>query len=103
MKLLKSMEELCTSYNIPQKDGFQEDVYFDDETGLIRKTYKVIQTSIDQAEMIQSFDDYRRVNGIQLPFRVESQYPPNEVDLNIINQLEINQRMHTYTDQYAAV
>jgi len=73
------------------KDGKEEDVYFDNNSGLISKTYKTIQTSIGQAEIIQLFDDYRLVGGVQIPFRVESQFPPNEVDLNIINQLEINQ------------
>lgn len=73
--------------------GYEEDVYFDDETGLIAKTYKVIQTSIGPAEVTQLYDDYRNVGGVMIPFRVESQYPPREVDLNIINHLQINKQV----------
>ena len=72
------------------KGGFEEDVYFDGETGLISKTYKKIQTSIGAAEVIQLFNDYRKVGDVMIPFRVESRYPPKEVNLNIINELEIN-------------
>ena len=72
------------------KDGKEEDVYFDVITGLISKTYKTIQTSIGQAEIIQLFNDYRLVGNVQIPFRVESRFPPNEYNINIINDLEIN-------------
>ncbi|WP_185153552.1 hypothetical protein, partial [Fulvivirga lutimaris] len=75
------------------ENGFAEDVFFDEKSGLIQRTFKEIQTSIGPAQVIQIFDDYRNVNGVMIPFRVESQYPPSEVDLNIINELSINEEV----------
>lgn len=75
------------------ENGFTEDVFFDENSGLIRRTFKEIQTSIGPAQVIQLFDDYRNVNGVMIPFRVESHYPPREVDLNIINELSINKEV----------
>jgi hypothetical protein len=75
------------------KNGLSEDVFFDTTSGLISRTFKEIQTSIGPAHVIQLFDDYRNVNGVMIPFRVESHYPPREVDLNIINELNINEEV----------
>lgn len=71
--------------------GLVEDVYFDDKTGLISKTVKVIQTSIGPAEVNKTFSDYKIINGIAIPFQVESYFPPKELNLYIINDLEINE------------
>lgn len=92
------VEYISTENNTHQlkytsENGFTEDVYFDVKTGLIRRTFKEIKTSIGLAQVIQIFNDYRDVNGVMIPFRVESQYPPREVDLNIINELSINEEV----------
>lgn len=72
------------------EDGLEEDVYFDDKTGLIAKTYRVIQTSIGQAEIFKTFSDYNNVSGIAIAFKTESFFPPKERNVYVIDELEIN-------------
>lgn len=84
-------EEGLTLHRVDYKQAHStEEVYFNATNWLIFKTRRFIETSQGGAELIKHFRDYRDVSGTQVPFRIESFFPPRELNVHLINKMEIN-------------
>lgn len=94
-------EEGLTLHRVDYISGnSSEEVYFNADTWLIFKTQKFIETSQGTAERIRFTRDYRNVSGTMVPFRTESFFPPRELDVHLINQMEINMEIDDQTFEY---
>lgn len=89
----KSGDETLHRIDYVNEKGQLEEVYFEGKNWFIRKIRKTIETSQGTAENIKYYYDYRYTNGIAVPFRTESHFPPNEIDVYLMNELEINSPM----------
>ncbi|MEP1094789.1 MAG: hypothetical protein ABJG78_06740 [Cyclobacteriaceae bacterium] len=85
--------ETLDKVNYQDEEGSIAEVFFDQKSGLIRKVRRFIETSQGSAEIIKHYYDHRLINGIMVPFRTESYFPPDEIDSHIQTKVEINQQI----------
>jgi hypothetical protein len=64
-------------------DGELERLYFDAQTGLLSRRYAESQTLLGPMPLQTSFEDYREVDGINLPFRIRWAVPTRTWSMSI--------------------
>ncbi len=55
--------------------GLSERLYFDAQSGLLRRRYRESKTALGQFPTQTDFEDYREVDGIKLPFSIRWSMP----------------------------
>ena len=58
------------------REETRERLYFDAQTGLLIRKYVAFKTALGTIPEVTSFDDYRVVNGIKMPFVIAWSRPP---------------------------
>jgi len=59
----------------PSDGGAPEKLYFDAQTGLLRRKYSEAKTFLGQFPTQTGYEDYREVDGVKLPFAIRWSIP----------------------------
>src|SRR5215471_9555519 len=60
--------------NAVRSDGKSESLYFDLESGLLRRRISYVRTLVGTIPQQTDFEDYREVDGIKLPFTIRTAF-----------------------------
>ena len=72
-------------------DNHREQLFFDAETGLLRRRMSYLETPIGVIPSQIDFDDYRDVDGVKLPFSVKvSSVEPGLVSTRTYTEIKLN-------------
>jgi hypothetical protein len=66
----------CHVAGAATSDGRFEKLYFDKNTGLLTRSQTIYRTILGSVPETTDFSDYRRVNGLKLPFKTTRSMPP---------------------------
>jgi hypothetical protein len=64
-------------------NGFPVKLYFDDESGLLLRQVRYIETSLGRATWQVDYADYRDVNGIKIPFKRSLLWQSGRTDVEL--------------------
>ncbi len=83
-------KRMCHQLKYTFKDGSTEDIFFDKENGLLSAIFRVINTTLGPADNRKYYYNYRKINGVMIPFRNESHFEGPEVHIRSLYSAKIN-------------
>jgi hypothetical protein len=72
-----------------RRDGARVKLYFDASSGLLLRRESQVKTPLGALPDVTDFEDYRKVQGINMPFRIKRSRPPSTV-VEEFSEIKIN-------------